>query len=60
MKNKMLALVALCSATSSTMPLWAVEWNDPVLEFAVPDLKTDGTGGGDILYLPCGNPKIHV
>lgn len=29
MKNKMLALVALCSATSSTMPLWAVEWNDP-------------------------------
>ena len=50
MKNKMLALVALCSATSSTMPLWAVEWNDPVLEFAVPDLKTDGTGGG-IYYI---------
>lgn len=35
MKNKMLALVALCSATSSTMPLWAVEWNDPVLEFEI-------------------------
>ena len=46
MKNKMLALVALCGATSSTMPLWAAEWADPVLEFAAPDLKTDGTGGG--------------
>ena len=46
MKNKMLALVALCGATSSTMPLWAAEWADPVSEFAAPDLKTDGTGGG--------------
>lgn len=36
MKNKMLALVALCSATSSTMPLWAAEWNDPYWSLPYP------------------------
>ena len=38
----------------------AAEWADPVLEFAAPDLKTDGTGGGVYLRLPCGYPKVYV
>ncbi|MCD8318471.1 MAG: hypothetical protein LUC45_06390 [Paraprevotella sp.] len=46
MKNKLLAAVALCCATSSTMPLWAAEWEDPQLSFVTPNLNTDGTGGG--------------
>ncbi|WP_302303273.1 hypothetical protein [Paraprevotella xylaniphila] len=47
MKNKLLALMALCGATSSTMPLWASEnWPDPVLSFTDPNLTQDETGGG--------------
>ena len=43
MKNRLLALMALCGATSSTLPLWAA-WDDPVLQFTEPNLATDGTG----------------
>jgi hypothetical protein len=28
MKNRLLAVMALCGATSSTLPLWAA-WEDP-------------------------------
>ena len=44
MKNRLLALMALCGATSSTLPLWAA-WEDPELQFVEPNLATDGTGG---------------
>ena len=44
MKNRLLALVALCGATSSTLPLWAADWADPELTFVKPDL--DGIKGG--------------
>lgn len=44
MKNKLLAVMALCGATS-TLPLWAA-WEDPELQFVEPNLSTDGTGGG--------------
>ena len=43
MKNRLLALVALCGATSSTLPLWAADWADPELTFVKPDL--DGIKG---------------
>lgn len=47
MKNRLLALMALCGATSSTMPLWASEnWPDPTLSFVDPNLTQDETGGG--------------
>lgn len=49
MKNRLLALMALCGATSSTLPLWAA-WDDPVLQFTEPNLATDGTGGG-VFYI---------
>ena len=45
MKNRLLAVMALCGATSSTLPLWAA-WEDPELQFVEPNLATDGTGGG--------------
>lgn len=45
MKNRLLALMALCGATSSTLPLWAA-WDGPELQFVEPNLATDGTGGG--------------
>ena len=45
MKNRLLAIMALCGATSSTLPLWAA-WEDPELQFVEPNLATDGTGGG--------------
>ena len=47
MKNRLLALVALCGATSSTLPLWAADWADPELTFVKPDL--DGIKGGQRL-----------
>ena len=40
MKNKLLAVMALCGATS-TLPLWAA-WEDPELQFVEPNLSTDG------------------
>ena len=47
MKNRLLALMALCGATSSTMPLWASEnWPDPTLSFVDPNLAQDERGGG--------------
>ena len=46
MKNRLLALMALCGATSSTLPLWAAEWENPIPNFVEPNLDTDGTGGG--------------
>ena len=45
MKNRLLALMALCGATSSTLPLWAA-WEAPKLQFVKPNLVADGTGGG--------------
>ena len=45
MKNRLLALMALCGATSSTLPLWAA-WEDPELQFVDPNLTADETGGG--------------
>ena len=45
MKNRLLAIMALCGATSSTLPLWAA-WDGPELQFVEPNLATDGTGGG--------------
>ncbi|WP_172634920.1 hypothetical protein [Paraprevotella clara] len=44
MKNRLLAIMALCGATSSTLPLWAA-WDGPELQFVEPNLATDGTGG---------------
>lgn len=51
MKNRLLALVALCGATSSTLPLWAADWADPELTFVKPDL--DGIKGGqkEVYYI---------
>ena len=46
MKNRLLAVMALCGATSSTLPLWAAEWENPIPNFVEPNLATDGTGGG--------------
>lgn len=39
--------MALCGATSSTLPLWAADWADPELTFVKPDL--DGIKGGQRL-----------
>ena len=53
MKNRLLAAMALCAATSSTMPLWASEWADPTLQTVDPNLATNGTGGGEYyIYHP--------
>lgn len=39
--------MALCCATSSTLPLWAVDWENPGLTFVdEPNLTQDETGGG--------------
>ena len=35
MKNRLLAVMALCGATSSTLPLWAA-WDGPELQFVEP------------------------
>ena len=45
MKNSLLTAIALCCATSSTMPLWASAYENPKLETVEPNLATDGTGG---------------
>ena len=65
MKSRLLALMALCCATSASLPLWAAEWEDPVPEFADPNLATDGTGGGKYYiyhvatrrFINCGSPE---
>ena len=49
MRNKLLALMALCGATSSTMPLWAA-WDDPELDFVNPNL-TENVEGGGVYYV---------
>ena len=47
MKNSLLAVMALCGATSSTLPLWASEkYPDPTLAFVDPDLEQSENGGG--------------
>ncbi|WP_337646647.1 hypothetical protein [Paraprevotella clara] len=46
MKNSLLTAIALCCATSSTMPLWASAYENPKLETIEPNLATNGTGGG--------------
>ena len=53
MKNSLLTAIALCCATSSTMPLWASAYENPKLETVEPNLATDGTGG-----LPCSHKQI--
>lgn len=45
MRNKLLAAVALCAATSSTMPLWAAQWDAPTLTFMTPALDVTDTQG---------------
>ena len=61
MKNKLLALMALCGATSSTMPLWASEnWPDPVLSFTDPNLTQDETGGGVYYIYHVATQKFMV
>ena len=50
MKNKLLALIALCGATSSTMPLWAA-WEDPQLSFVTPDLEAIQNGTPATYYV---------
>lgn len=49
MKNRLLAAMALCAATSSTMPLWASEWADPTMKTVDPDfsINTPGTEAGE-------------
>ena len=43
MRRKLLTAMALCSATISTMPLWAVqEWEDPTLPTVAIDLDSEG------------------
>lgn len=43
MRNSLLAAMALCGATMSTMPLWAAtEWADPTLKTVAIDLESDG------------------
>ncbi len=40
MKNRLLAVMALCCATSATTPLWAqTEWADPVVKISTPNLE---------------------
>lgn len=51
MKNRLLAAMALCAATSSTMPLWAAEWADPTLQAVDPNLVEDGETGGGEYYI---------
>ena len=46
MKNQLLAAIALCCATSSTMPLWAQQYGRPDIVVATPNLTEDETGGG--------------
>lgn len=56
MKNRILAAMALCCATSSTMPLWAAEYDDPTIVTVEPNLATDGTGGGKYYILKFPTP----
>lgn len=43
MRNSLLAAMALCGATMSTMPLWAAtEWEDPTLQTVTIDLESEG------------------
>ena len=46
MKNQLLAAIALCCATSSTMPLWAQQYGRPDIVTVTPNLTEDETGGG--------------
>lgn len=57
MKNRILAAMALCCATSSTMPLWAAEYDDPTIVTVEPNLATDGRG--KVLHLSCGYPEVY-
>ena len=55
MKNRILAAMALCCATSSTMPLWAASMATPTIVTVEPNLATDGTEGESItsiMWLP--------
>lgn len=68
MKNRILAAMALCCATSSTMPLWAAEYGDPTIVTVEPNLATDGTGGGKYYiyhvatrkFIAAGNASGHA
>ena len=51
MKNRLLALMALCTATSSTLPLWAADWADPELTFVEPDLEGIKGGQKEVYYV---------
>ena len=51
MKNRLLALMSLCTATSSTLPLWAADWADPKLTFVEPDLEGIKGGQKEVYYV---------
>lgn len=56
MKNRILAAMALCCATSSTMPLWAAEYDDPTIVTVEPNLAIGRDRRGksiiSIMWLP--------
>ena len=43
--------MALCTATSSTLPLWAADWADPKLTFVEPDLEGIKGGQKEVYYV---------
>ncbi len=51
MKNRLLALMALCGFAPCTSPSWAAEWADPTLEFAQPDLEGIQAGQKQVYYI---------
>ena len=59
MKNRILAAMALCCATSSTMPLWAAEYDDPTIVTVGTQSCNRRDRRGKVLYLSCGYPKVY-
>ncbi len=43
--------MAMCCATSSTIPLWAQEWDNPELPVIDPNLTPDEVTGGGLYYI---------
>ena len=52
MKNKLLAVIALCSVTSPASYLFAADqWDDPQMQFVTPNLVKDVSEGGGTYYV---------
>ena len=52
MKNKLLAVIALCSVTSPASYLFAADrWDDPQMQFVTPNLVEDVSEGGGVYYV---------